>query len=153
MSIAASRLSSNGSWVDVSSLRDALTDPKQRLLDNLEKLNGEVNWRLPAGMAQRVAPPFLVRTYARYGSAVRFAKSWVQEKQLDRNHVAHEMMLRCMVLDKMISSQPDFVLTEGCEMLARRIYGLKRAFRDVHSAADWKQPKGSGGAQRRTKVR
>ena len=38
-------------------------------------------------------------------------------------------------------------------MVCRRIYGLKRAFRDVHGPQDWRQPKGPSGAKWRSKVR
>ena len=142
---------SSGSWVDVSMLRDALQDPKQRLLENLESLSGEINWKLPAGTDQRVAPNLLVKLYSKYGSACRFARSFIDEKQLERHHVGQEMMLHCMVLDRMIAAQPDFATTQGCEMVCRRIYGLKRAFADVHQQSDWKQPKGQ--AKWRSKVR
>ena len=63
------------------------------------------------------------------------------------------MTLLCMVLDRSVMSTPDFASTEGCEMICRRIYGLKRAFRDVKSLGDWKQPKGNAGQKWRSKVR
>ena len=140
-------------WVDLSKLRDALDDPKAKLLSNLEKLSGEVEWKLPAGVTHRIAPGLLVKTYSRYGSFTRFGRAWVADKELERNHVAHEMVLHCMLLDKMILSSPEFPTSEGCEMICRRVYGIKRAFRDVKCAHDWKQPKGSGAAKWRSKVR
>ena len=140
-------------WVDLSKLRDALDDPKAKLLSNLEKLSGDVDWKLPAGVTHRIAPGLLVKTYSRYGSFTRFGRSWVADKELERNHVAHEMMLHCMLLDKMLLSSPDFPTSEGCEMICRRVYGIKRAFREVRCSHDWKQPKGSGAAKWRTKVR
>ena len=53
----------------------------------------------------------------------------------------------------MVTTMPDFAASEGCEMMCRRIYGLKRAFKEVKCQADWKQPKGNPGAKWRSKVR
>ena len=49
---------------------------------------------------------------------LNFAKVWTKEKELERNHVAHEMALLCMVMDRMVESQSDFAGTQGCEILA-----------------------------------
>eukprot|EP00972_Heterocapsa_arctica_P019583 2890142-Heterocapsa_arctica.AAC.1 len=81
------------------------------------------------------------------------ANRWTQEKELQRNHVAHEMLLMCMVLDKSLMGSPDFVNSEGCEIMCRRIYALKKAFENVKTANDWKQPKGSAAAKWKSKVR
>ena len=140
-------------WVDLSKFRDALDDPKAKLLSNLETLSGEVEWKLPAGVTQRIAPGLLVKTYSRYGSFTRFGRAWVSDKELERNHVAREMVLHCMFLGKMISFSPGFPTCERCEMICRRVYGIKRAFHEVKCAHDWKQPKGSGAAKWRSKVR
>ena len=145
--------SSNRSWIDLGSLKDALENPREGLLKNLERVDQPSTWSLPAGASVKIAGPFLVKTYSLYGSAVAFSKAWIKEKDLHRNHIANEMTLHCLVLDKMVKSSPDFVMTEGCEMLCRRIYGLKRAFREVKCGTDWKQPKGPTGAKWKSKVR
>jgi hypothetical protein len=59
----------------------------------------------------------------------------------------------CMLLDKCVMSQDDFINTEACEVLCRRLYALKRAFQNVQSQQDWKQPKGGAGSKWKTKVR
>ena len=41
----------------------------------------------------------------------------------------------------------------GCEIIARRIYALKKAFENVRNAIDWRQPKGVAGSKWKSKVR
>ena len=57
------------------------------------------------------------------------------------------------MLDRMIRSSPEFIMSEGCEIMCSRIYALRRAFHDVQQQADWKQPKGQNAAKWRSKVR
>ena len=118
-----------------------------------EGLKPSVDWSLPANVSERVAPPLLVQIFSTHPSATQMAQRWVQDKQLERNHVAHEMLLMCMVLDKSLLSVRDFVNTEGCEIIARRIYALKKAFENVRNASDWRQPKGAAGSKWKSKVR
>ena len=99
-----------------------------------------MEWKLPAGVTHRIAPGLPVKTYSRYGSFTRFGRAWVADKELERNHEAHEMVLHSMLLDKMILSSPEFPTPEGCDMIARRVYGIKRAFREARCAHGWKQP-------------
>ena len=81
------------------------------------------------------------------------AHRWIQDKQLERNHVANEMLLMCMVLDKSLRVDRDYVNTESCEIIARRIYALKKAFESAHSVNDWRQPKGAAASKWKSKVR
>ena len=137
--------------VDTARLRDALRDPHERVLEQLEGLKPAVDWSLPANVSERVAPPLLVQIFSTHPSATQMAQRWVQDKQLERNHVAHEMLLMCMVLDKSLLSVRDFFNTEGCEIIARRIYA--NAFENVRNASDWRQPKGAAGSKWKSKLR
>jgi|OM-RGC.v1.027308199 hypothetical protein len=76
----------------------------------------------------------------------------VTGKSLQKHHLGHEMCLLCALLDKMILSNSHFINTEACEMVCRRIYGLIRAFSEVHQESDWKAPKNPG-SKWKTKVR
>ena len=151
--VRSSAAATAGSEVDTARLRDALRDPRERVLEQLEGLKPAVDWSLPANISERVAPPLLVQIFSTHPSATQMAQRWVQDKQLERNHVAHEMLLMCMVLDKSLLSVRDFVNTEGCEIIARRIYALKKAFENVRNANDWRQPKGAAGSKWKSKVR
>ena len=141
------------SWIDLEPLKEAMNDPKQRLIENFERLKEEPLFTLPANVKERVAPGLLVQIYTHAGSAVQFAKEWIRSKELEKNHVGHEMLLLCMTLDRMIRASPDCIATEGCEIICSRIYALRRAFQDVQTQLDWKQPKGQSAAKWRSKVR
>ena len=81
------------------------------------------------------------------------SQKWIAEKQLDRNHVAHEMTLLAMVLDTSLLQNKSFANSESCEIVCRRIYALKKAFAHVKTANDWRQPKGASASKWKTKVR
>jgi hypothetical protein len=143
-----------GSDPATSRLRQALRDPRAKVLEQLESASSsQVDWVLPANVEERVAAPLLVQIFSVHPSATAMANRWVQEKELQRNHVAHEMLLMCMVLDKSLMGPADFVTSEGCEIMCRRIYALKKAFENVKTANDWRQPKGAGAAKWKSKVR
>ena len=101
----------------------------------------------------KIAGLLLVKTDSMYGSTVSFPKARIKQKDLPHNHTANEMILYCLVLDKMVKSSPDFVMTEVCETLVRRIYGQKLAFLEVKGEPDWKQPKGPSGTKWKGKAR
>ncbi|CAK0814918.1 unnamed protein product, partial [Prorocentrum cordatum] len=142
--INADKETLEGAGVSLEPLREALRDPRERLLANLSKIDAPPTFTLPAGLTSRVAPELLVQTYGKYGSMVKFATDWVRLKELNRNHIGHEMMLHCMTLERMLEASPEFIQTAGCEILCARAYALKRAFKDVACINDWKQPRGSG---------
>eukprot|EP00972_Heterocapsa_arctica_P038865 5726972-Heterocapsa_arctica.AAC.1 len=108
---------------------------------------------MPANLTEGAAPPFLMQIFSAHPSAAAMAQRWAQEKQLERNHVAREMILMCMVLDKSLMSDKDFVNSEGCEIISRRIYALKKAFEQVRTAGDWRQPRGAAASKWKSKVR
>ena len=66
--------------------------------------------------------------YKQQGSGLKFIQQWIREKSLERNHVAHEASLLAMVLDRSIAANPEYVVTEACEMVCSRLYALIRAF-------------------------
>ena len=142
-----------GSWADVEPLQISLRDPRERLLKNLEKLTGVVDWKLPPGRTARIAPELLIQIYSEYGTMAKFAEAWIRTKELEKNHVANEMLMIAMVLDRMVLSSAEFITSEGCEILASRIYALRRAFADVRCASDWRLPKGANPSKWRSKVR
>ncbi|CAK0877995.1 unnamed protein product [Prorocentrum cordatum] len=123
-----------GAGVSLEPLREALRDPRERLLANLSKI-------------------LLVQTYGKHGSMVKFATDWARLEELNRNHIGREIMLHCMALDRMLEASPEFIQTAGREILRAGVYALKRAFKDVAGIKDWKQPRGSGANKWKSKVR
>ena len=139
--------------VDVVALRESMKDPKVKLMEHVGLLQGPVDWKLPGNCKERVAPQLLIKLYATYGSMLRFAEEFIREKELENNHVANEVVMLALVLDKQIASTPSFLQTESCEIVCRRIYALKRAFAEVKKVDDWRQPKGTAANKWRSKVR
>ena len=75
----------------------------------------------------------LVKMYAEHGSASGFCDHWTSTEELHGNHVAKEMLMLCMILDKMLSSDTTFAMTEGCEIICARVYALRKAFQEVQT--------------------
>ena len=100
-----------------------------------------------------MAPQLLIQIYSKHGSMKNFVATFVKEKELDRNHVANELMLLGCTVDKLLVEDPNFMRTEGCVILCRRVYAIHRAFANVRRADDWRQPKGAGAAKWKSKVR
>jgi hypothetical protein len=136
----------------VARLRQDMEDPKSKLLQHLDKLTHTVSWVLPGQLTARVAPALLLMIFQGSRSACKFAQDCVETKGLTKHHIGHEFIMLCMLLDKCVMSQDDFINTEACEVLCRRLYALKRAFQNVQSLQDWKQPKGGAGSKWKSKV-
>ena len=133
-------------------LKESLRDPRAKVLDQLERHTPN-GWEVPGNLSERVAPHLLQQIFANHPSAASHATRWIQDKQLERNHVAHEMMLLCMVLDKSLLDDKNYISTQACEIVCRRVYALKKAFEGVKCAADWRQPKGAAASKWKSKVR
>jgi hypothetical protein len=88
-----------------------------------------------------------------FDRCAKWGESWIESKGLQKHHIGHEVSMLCFLLDKMIQSSSSFINTESCEIIARRIYGLMRAFTEVSSTSDWQQPKGNAGQKWKSKVR
>ena len=138
---------------DTQRLREMLRDPREKVIEQLETFSKDVDWQLPANVAERVAPHLLVQIFSDNTSVKEMAAKWIQAKQLERNHVAHEMMLLAMVLDTSLLNDKSFASSQSCEILCRRIYALKKAFESVRSVGDWRQPKGAASSKWKSKVR
>ena len=82
-----------------------------------------------------------------------FVKSSVREKELSGNHIEHELMVLGMAIDSQVKADDNFINTEACEILCRRVYGLRRAFSEVKCRGDWQQPRGQGARKWKSKVR
>ena len=144
--------SSEGTF-EVARLKEALRDPRERVLGQLERYQKDAQWTLPGNLSEKVAPHLLLQIFSVYPSAAAMGNRWIQDKQLERNHVAHEMLLMCMVLDKSLLEDPNYANTESCEIICRRVYALKKAFEAVRTANDWRQPKGAQASKWKSKVR
>eukprot|EP00972_Heterocapsa_arctica_P064479 9516510-Heterocapsa_arctica.AAC.1 len=85
--VMGSAAATAGSDPATSRLRQALRDPREKVLEQLENANSsQMDWVLPANVSERVAAPLLVQIFSVHPSATAMANRWVQEKELQRNH-------------------------------------------------------------------
>ena len=83
--------------------------------------------RRPTGTARRLS---------------RGPKSSFATNNWEGHHLAHEIQLLAMVFDRGIREAPrEWLNLESTEFLARRLYGMERAFSEVRKESDWKPPK------------
>ena len=81
-----------------------------------------------------------------------YVKQFVREKQLEGHHIEHELQVYGLAVDSQVKDNASFINTEACEILCRRIYGIRRAFSLVKGRADWQQPRGQGANKWKSKV-
>ena len=134
-------------------LKETLRDPRERVIEQLQHYKKDSGWSLPPNISEKVAPALLLQIFSSFPSTSAMANRWIQEKQLERNHVAHEMVLLSIILDKSLLEDASFASSESCEIVCRRIYALKKAFESVKCQSDWKQPKGASAQKWKSKVR
>ena len=138
--------------LSVDEFRKGMVSPKDHLLSHLENYSDQVDWQLPQNLTARVAAPLFMKIFSMYTSCVEYIKAFVKEKELTGNHIEGELMLLAMAIDSMVKSDANFINCEAAEILARRLYGIRRAFAQVHARADWQQPKGQQANKWKSKV-
>ena len=90
----------------------------------------------------RVAGEFCSKTYRDGQTAQQRADKFLKSKKMEGHHLAHEIQLLAMVFDRGVREAPcEWLNLESTEFLARRLYGMERAFSEVRKEADWKAPK------------
>ena len=73
-----------------------------------------------------------------------YVRDFVQAKGLEGNHVANEMLLLSIMIDKAIVESPaEWVNYKTTEIAFRRLHGIERAFANVWKESDWRAPKGN----------
>lgn len=110
----------------------------------LEKLRAFTDTKITiAGEPRaRVAGEFCSKTYRDGQTAQQRAEKFLRSKQLEGHHLAHEIQLLAMVFDRGVREAPrEWLNLESTEFLARRLYGMERAFSEVRKESDWKPPK------------
>ena len=103
-----------------------------------------------------MAPTLLAYVYRQGRSAKVEIQEWLRAKQLETCHAACEMLLLAVILDNMVMDKTptshDMINQDSVEIIARRMYGVYRAFERVKSQSDWKAPKGQPGQKWKTEV-
>ena len=132
--------------------RRGLVSPKDQLVSHLGNYSPTVEGKLPQDLKARVAPALLMQVFQNHSTFREFVKEYIKEKELTGNHIEHELLVLALAIDSQVKSNEDFINTEACEILCRRVYGIRRAFSAVRCRADWQTPKGQGANKWRSKV-
>ena len=136
----------------IESLEESFKDLREMALQKLKAFKTDVRWSLPGGAKARVAPHLIARVYRNGRSFEDYVRDMVRRKELAGNHLAEEMLMLAMLMDRAIAEAGDeWINYKTTEMAMRRLYGLERAFAPVRCVADWKPTKGAG-AKWRSKV-
>ena len=123
-------------------LEDSFKDMRAVAKEKLEAYQEEVPWALVGSIKTRVAPRMIARIYKSGGTAVQMAKEFIRAKELDGNHLADEMMMVAMLIDRsLIEAPPEWVNYKTTEIAFRRMHAIERAFELVRGAHDWRPPK------------
>ena len=86
----------------------------------------------------------IARLYRSGSTALSHVKEIARLKQLDGNHMAEEMALIAMMIDRaMIEAPPSWVNYKTTEIAMRRLHALERSFENVKMRSDWKPPQGA----------
>ena len=108
--------------------RRGLVSPKDQLVSHLGNYSPTVEWKLPQDLKARVAPSLLMQVFQTHATFRDFVKEYIKEKELHGNHIEHELLVLALAIDSQARSNDDFINTEACEILCRRVYGICRAF-------------------------
>lgn len=133
-------------------LNEVNSDLKGDVANRLGELSPNVGWKLPQGLAQRVAPGLCARVYKRGGCAVEYYLKWLTNKSLLKSSIASEVRLVARALDALVAEEGTinlFVL----ELLCRRLYSFEKAFEQVTEESHWRCPKGEAGKRWKSLVK
>jgi hypothetical protein len=98
----------------------------------------------PPGFRERVSPQVLGEIYAN-GTAKEWAKEWIKSKELSECDEARQVIPTCSALDSilLIDQVRDAINQVNTEKMARKVLGIRSAYKAVVRESDWKK----GGAK------
>ena len=96
---------------------------------------------MPMGYRSRLAPTYLAQVYRSGQPASTYAANWLKTHSLEKCAPAQEMIsIMEAVDDSIVQDERDVINSVAFEKLARRAYGLERAYEDVKCEEDWRRP-------------
>ena len=126
----------------IDNLEESFKDLRVVALEKLRAYREEVRWSLPAGAKARSAPFIIARVYRNGRSFEDYVRELARRKELSGNHLADEMVMLAMMVDRAIAeAPPEWMNYKTTEVALRRLYALERAFEPVRGLHDWKPPK------------
>jgi len=125
-------------------LETSFKDFRECALQTLKAFKEDKTWQL-AGTRARCAPDMIAKIYRNGRSCEMYVKEFVQQKCLEGNHLANEMLLLSMLVDRsMVESPAEWINYKTTEIAFRRLHAIERAFALVTKESDWRAPKGAG---------
>ena len=99
----------------------------------------------PPGYRERTAPQFLGELYSLGRNLKSWAKEWLKDKQLGDCPEARDILGACSALDTLFLTDkvPGAINQVTTEKLARKVMGIRLAYKDVMKVGDWKKTEGS----------
>jgi hypothetical protein len=125
--------------------------PQEVFVKHLEQYRPEdpEDWarHFPPGYRERLAAVWLGEVFRSGLTPKQWAKNWVKDKGLGECDEARDLIPTMAALEAILLSdrQPDCINSVALEKLARRGYGICRAFQRVSTVADWRKPKDAKG--------
>ena len=111
-------------------------------LDDYREVDAET-WatHFPVGYRERIAPVLLEELYATGKNLKNWAKDWLKDKQLGDCQEARDIIGACSALDALFLTDkvPGAINQVTTERLARKVMGIRSAFKDVMKEGDWKK--------------
>ena len=127
----------------IAELERLSQSPHPAFLAQLRKYREVRPWPMPEGYQQRLAPNYLAQVYKSGQTGVEYARKWLRDHGLSGCAPAQEMLSIMEAFDDSImSGLTDVVNSVAFEKLARRAYGLERAFEDCFQEEDYRRPDG-----------
>ena len=128
-------------------LRRGAETPQEIFVKHLEQYRQEdpEDWarHFPPGYRERVAAVWLGEVFRSGLTPKQWAKNWIKDKSLGECDDARDLIPTMGALEAILLSdrQPDCINSVALEKLARRGYGICRAFQRVSVIGDWRKPK------------
>jgi len=104
----------------------------------------EWNGHFPVGYRETVAAEFLSEIYSSNSRGEDWGRDFLMKRQLMQCFPARELMASLSALDSIILSDREkgALNKVAVEKLARKAFGLVKAYEPVRVEADWKRPRG-----------
>jgi hypothetical protein len=134
--------------VIIKKLTRDLRTPQEIFVEALKEFREEDKevWatHFPPGFRERVSPQVLGEIYAT-GTAKEWAKNWIKSKDLGDCDDARQVIPTCAALDSilLIDQVKDAINQVNTEKMARKVLGIRSAYKAVVRESDWKK----GGAK------
>jgi len=135
--------------VIIKKLTRDLRTPQEIFVESLQEYREEDKevWatHFPPGYRERMSPQALGEIYAT-GTAKEWAKGWIKSKELGSCDEARSVIPTCAALDSifLIDQIKDAINQVNTEKMARKIMGIKAAYKMVSKEEDWKRGSAKG---------